>query len=70
MLILPTTSPTEAEALIARMREVNDFPWSAGIVTWRMDEPLPTAILRADEAMYRVKPNRPYGPDSLPATGG
>ncbi len=61
VVVLPATSPAEAEALIARMREANGFPWSAGIVTWRVGEPLPEALREADEAMYRVKPGHRDG---------
>ena len=56
VLVLPATDRPEADVLIARMREANPFPWSAGIVGWTPGEPLPAALNLADEAMYRNKP--------------
>lgn len=58
VLILPATTRAEADVLIGRMREINDIPWTAGIVTWEAGEPLPEALKHADAAMYRHKPLR------------
>ena len=64
VVILPATTLPEADALIARMREANAFPWSAGVALWEPGEPLPQALRHADEAMYRVKPSAQPRSDS------
>ncbi len=64
VLISPDTTSVEAEDLITRMRAVNEFPWSAGIVTWNTGESLPSVTRRADEAMYRLKASRRDNPAS------
>jgi diguanylate cyclase (GGDEF)-like protein len=56
VVVLPATGRSEAEVLVARMREANDVPWTAGVVVWEPGEPLPQALRHADEAMYRHKP--------------
>jgi diguanylate cyclase (GGDEF)-like protein len=61
-LILPGTTRAEAEVLVARLREADDVPWSAGIVIWEPGEPLPEALRLADADMYRHKPSRSVRP--------
>lgn len=63
VLLLPSTSVVEADALIARMRSVNPVSWSAGIIAWGPGESLPVALDHADEAMYRDKSER-RGPNA------
>lgn len=58
VLVLPSTTRAEAEALVTRLRAANDAQWSAGIVVWEPGEPLPEALRDVDEDMYRHKPSR------------
>lgn len=60
VLLLPGTGADEVEALVARMREANPFPFSAGVTAWVPGESLPTALQHADEAMYRDKSRYPH----------
>lgn len=58
VLVLPSTTRAEAEALVTRLRAANDAQWTAGIVVWEPGEPLPEALRDVDEDMYRHKPSR------------
>jgi diguanylate cyclase (GGDEF)-like protein len=61
VLVLPKTSIAGAEALIERLRERSDLPFSVGIVDWPADEELASVIHRADRRMYRDKDGRRVG---------
>jgi diguanylate cyclase (GGDEF)-like protein len=58
VLILPATGRTEAHALVARMREASEVPWTAGLAEWRQGEALPEALRHADDELYRGKSDR------------
>ncbi|MDO8308688.1 MAG: GGDEF domain-containing protein [Actinomycetota bacterium] len=58
LLVLPQTGTDGARALVRRMREVDETPWSCGIVDWPTDECFASALKRADALMYEEKAAR------------
>lgn len=58
VLILPGTSPEQAEAVLARLREAHPAPWSAGVAGWRPGESLEACLERADARLYASKSTR------------
>jgi diguanylate cyclase (GGDEF)-like protein len=58
VLIMPGTSPDEAETVLSRLREVHPAPWSAGVARWRPGESLEACLERADERLYAAKTSR------------
>ena len=58
VLVMPGTSPAQADAVLERLRQVHPAPWSAGVGRWRPDEPLDACLQRADERLYAAKSSR------------
>jgi diguanylate cyclase (GGDEF)-like protein len=58
ILLMPDTTPDEAEAVLERLRTSHPVAWSAGVAGWRPDEPLEACIERADERLYAAKSGR------------
>ena len=54
-IVLPRASAQDADALVARLHEVNTVSWSSGCVVWRDGEELADALSRADALMYEHK---------------
>lgn len=69
VLVLPHTDPSTATTMLARMHEVNDYPWSVGTVVWHQDENLFAAAARADELLYAHKLRRRFGLAGPPLEG-
>jgi len=67
VLLLPCTTPTGAQAALARLRG-GEAPigWSIGISEWLPEEDLDTTFARADRDLYDTKLSRSQG--SGPAT--
>jgi len=71
-LVLPATTTTQAEAVVARLRSfcaVHDLRWavdafdfSAGIVDYEAEEPVASLLTRSDAAMYHQKDSRRAAP--------
>jgi diguanylate cyclase (GGDEF)-like protein len=55
IVLMPNTAPTEAHAVLTRLRDAHPVAWSAGIAPWEADEPLAACIERADAALYEDK---------------
>jgi diguanylate cyclase (GGDEF)-like protein len=56
VLLLPSTTPTGAEAVLERLRSDRDpVGWSIGISEWLPDEPLDAPLARADKHLYEAK---------------
>jgi diguanylate cyclase (GGDEF)-like protein len=56
VLLLPSTSVDEAEAVIERMRDESlPVNWSIGVCAWLAQESLDRCLARADERLYGVK---------------
>jgi diguanylate cyclase (GGDEF)-like protein len=58
VLILPATSPDEADVVLDRLRAVHPASWSAGVARWRPGESLEDCLERADERLYAAKTSR------------
>lgn len=58
LLILPQTGTDGVRALVRRMRELDDTPWSCGIVDWPPAETFDSAFERAAALMYEEKADR------------
>ncbi len=58
VLLLPATTPREAEDVLARLALAHPTLWTSGIVAWEPSEPLEGCIARADELLYAAKPGR------------
>ena len=56
VLLLPSTTPIGAEAVLERLRSGNDpVGWSMGVSEWRPGERLDAPMARADRYLYGVK---------------
>jgi diguanylate cyclase (GGDEF)-like protein len=56
VLLLPSTGPSGAEAVLRRLRRVEDpVEWSIGISEWLPGEDLDPPLARADERLYEAK---------------
>jgi diguanylate cyclase (GGDEF)-like protein len=63
VLLLPSTSETEAAAAIARLdRESDPLDWSVGISQWLRGEDLSAVLARADARLYDAKLAKPSQP--------
>ncbi len=71
VLLLPATSPPEADGVLERLRwEGLPVDWSVGISGWQPGEDLDACLARADRGLYNVKQSRvPAAPGGLPAEG-
>lgn len=66
VLLLPATSPAQAETVLARLRDpAAGVHWSVGVGEWQAGEKLEAALARADRSLYEAKvakqqPAAPY----------
>ncbi len=58
LLVLPQTTPTDADALVARLREVSPGPLSYGVTEWGSEVSFDAAFAIADRRMYADKSRR------------
>jgi diguanylate cyclase (GGDEF)-like protein len=58
VLVMPGTTPEEADRILERLRAAHPVSWSAGVVDWRPGEPLEACVARADRRLYEVKAAR------------
>jgi diguanylate cyclase (GGDEF)-like protein len=61
VLLMPGTSPEEADAVLERLRRAHPVAWSAGVSAWRPGEPIEACIARADARLYEAKAERYRG---------
>jgi diguanylate cyclase (GGDEF)-like protein len=61
-VVLPGTTPQQAEELIGRVRAQGPASWSIGLSTWLPGEDLYDALNRADEALMDAKRSLPRPP--------
>ena len=62
MLLLPATTPAEAEVALDRLRASTPVAWSAGIASWERDESMEACLVRADQRLYLEKDRRATSP--------
>lgn len=55
LIVLPGMDEQTASGLAGRMADTGEVRCSYGVTTWAEGEPVPAAIRRADDAMYRHK---------------
>jgi diguanylate cyclase (GGDEF)-like protein len=58
VLLMPGTSETEAQRVLARLRAAHPVAWSSGVADWRPEEPLAACLERADRRLYAAKAAR------------
>jgi diguanylate cyclase (GGDEF)-like protein len=58
VVIMPSTSPEQAAAVLERLRAAHPASWSAGIARWRDGETLEACLERADRRLYAAKAAR------------
>lgn len=58
VLLLPSTSRSQAAELLARLAAASPASWSAGLAEWWPGEDLSSCLMRADAALYEVKVGR------------
>jgi diguanylate cyclase (GGDEF)-like protein len=69
VLLLPSTAPTGAEAVLERLRGEDDpVGWSVGVSEWLHGESLDAPMARADRYLYEVKSVQ-HGDAAVPAAG-
>lgn len=60
VLLLPSTTPEQAEAALARLRVAGDpVEWSIGTSEWHPGEKLDAVLARADQHLYKAKLSKP-----------
>ncbi len=59
VLLLPATTPDQAEFVLDRLRASSPLAWSAGVASWERGEILDDCLGRADQSLYRAKGLRP-----------
>jgi diguanylate cyclase (GGDEF)-like protein len=57
-LVLPGSSPAEAEALLMRLHAVAPGDWTSGVASWSRHETVYEALANADRELYRAKRDR------------
>jgi diguanylate cyclase (GGDEF)-like protein len=62
VLLLPATTPAQAEVALDRLRASTPVAWSAGIASWERDEGLEECLVRADKELYVQKDRRATSP--------
>ena len=62
VLLLPATTPDQAEVALDRLRSSTPVAWSAGIASWGTDEGMEACLARADKGLYREKDRRATSP--------
>jgi diguanylate cyclase (GGDEF)-like protein len=55
VLVMPRTSPEQAELVLDRLRRAHPVQWSAGVARWQPGEPLDRCLVRADARLYAAK---------------
>jgi len=55
VLLLPSTGPTEAVAVLTRLCQATDQGFSAGVAVAAPDSTVQEVLRQADEACYRAK---------------
>jgi diguanylate cyclase (GGDEF)-like protein len=59
VLLLPNTTPSQAQSLLDRLHRVDvTVRWSAGVSEWCSGESLDACMARADRKLYTIKLNR------------
>ena len=58
VLVLPATTPAQAEIAVDRLRASTPVAFSAGIAGWERDEGMETCLVRADKGLYVDKDRR------------
>ncbi|HXD53559.1 MAG TPA: GGDEF domain-containing protein [Solirubrobacteraceae bacterium] len=62
VLLLPSTSESEAHTVLARLRGAHEqVGWSVGLCEWEAGEPLPAVLARADSGLYEAKVSKHNG---------
>jgi diguanylate cyclase (GGDEF)-like protein len=61
VLVMPRTSPEQAELVLDRLRGAHPVRWSAGVARWRHGEALERCMARADARLYAAKAERARG---------
>ena len=62
VLLLPATTPAQAEVAIDRLRASTPVAFSAGIASWKRDEGMEACLARADRGLYVEKDRRATSP--------
>lgn len=58
VLLLPATTPAQAEVAVDRLRSSTPVAFSAGIACWERDEGMEACLARADKELYVEKDRR------------
>jgi diguanylate cyclase (GGDEF)-like protein len=62
VLLLPATTPAQAEVALDRLRASTPVAWSAGTASWKKDEGMEECLARADSRLYVAKDRRATAP--------
>ena len=62
VLLLPATTPAQAEVALDRLRASTPVAFSAGIACWERDEGMEACLVRADKGLYVEKDRRTTSP--------
>lgn len=62
-VVLPGSTPVEAEEVVGRVRARCNSAWSIGLETWNAGEDLYTALARADASLFAAKRAREAQPE-------
>ncbi len=62
VLLLPATTPAQAEVALDRLRASTPVAFSAGIACWERDEGMEACLARADKGLYVEKDRRATSP--------
>ena len=62
MLLLPATTPAQAEIALDRLRASTPVAFSGGIASWGRDEGMEACLARADKGLYVEKDRRATSP--------
>ncbi len=62
VLLLPATTPAQAEVALDRLRASTPVAWSAGTASWEKDEGMEECLARADKGLYVEKDRRATSP--------
>ena len=58
VLVMPRTSPEQAEAVLGRLKDAHPVRWCAGVTSWRAGEEWAECLARADQRLYAAKAAR------------
>jgi diguanylate cyclase (GGDEF)-like protein len=62
VLLLPATTPAQAEVALDRLRASTPVAWSAGVACWEKGEGMEACLARADRELYVQKDGRATSP--------